>query len=251
MDRRRAEDTYRKRVALGVGISIGVHALVLSSLTLRLPDLAGGPPARPLQLVEIPEAWRDAALEVVALESAPRVDADRDRAAAAAPSPAAASAATGAPPAPAGATATALLARPAPTAAAVEAPSLELTPVAEPLPSTAELASTGSRAGRGVVLRADAGTAVSGGFDLRASSDAARDAERDRDGERGWEREGRGIGISISGPGGGSCGDPGGIGVIGSGGLGGVPTGGKGHGIIGLRPPNAGAINRMGPKIGG
>lgn len=243
MDRRDARDTYRKRMALAIGVSIGVHALVLSTVRIDLPVFGGAGTERPLrmvELVELPEDWRAAALEVVSLESATSVEV---RARSAGSSASATTRATAAAPGRVQAPVSLPSAAPRPSPGS---PSLDLTPVAE-TPEIAPAVATATRPARGILLRADAGQSDVG-LDFHAASHAAREAEEEEG--RGRALPGRGIGISISGPG--SCPAGGGIPAIGiGGGLGGVPTTGKGMGIIGARPPNQGAINRFGPEIGG
>lgn len=239
MDRSEARRADRRRLAVALGASVAIHALVLWRGTLELPSAETAPRGRGLEVVELPDAWRDAALEIVTLETVR-------------------SARSGGAAAPAGERATSVPARektaslPARTAvpalvtapvAVAERPVLDLAPAADPAMPVPDPAY--ARSGRGIVSRTDAPGAEFGGIELTAASAAARDAERE---ERREDGRGRGIGISIRGPGmGGSC--PGGlvpaIGI--GGGLSGVPTIGKGKGIIGARPPNAGAINRSAP----
>lgn len=242
MDRRHAGNSDRARTALAIGASIAVHALVLSSVTLDLPAFGADETPRPLRVIELPDDRRSPALEVVPLETAaafepasPTAGASRSAADAERPaSPASAALAAPVATAPPG----------APRRATIST-ALDLTPADETATPDATLAA--ARPARGIILRADAGEAAEPGLRFHAASDAARDAEED---EREDAGPGRGIGISISGPG--RC--PGGAGIpaIGiGGGLGGVPTTGKGMGIIGARPPNRGAINRAAPPIGG
>lgn len=242
MNRTDARDVYRKRMALAIGASIGVHALVLANVTLDLPTFAGDAEPRALRMVELPDDWQATALEVVSLESSVPADIALETAgasarAAAAETPAPAAAATTPRPAPIALEGTA--ARPA-----TNSPALELTPAVETDAATPEI---GARPARGIVLRAGAGETGYTGLDFHAASDAARDAEED---ERGGARPGRGIGISIHGPG--ACPTGGAMPLIGgNGGLGGVPMTGKGMGIIGARPPGGEAINRAAPPLTG
>jgi len=238
MDRRDARETWQKRMALAIGASIAAHAVALSIVRLELPVLVPGDAPRPLRLVELPDEWRASALEVIPLESALE-----SAAASGAPSAPRARPHT---PAPSGSEAVPARLATRPTAsAATTAAALDLTPAAESAAPAAEIAA--ARPARGIVLRADAAEAGHGGLDFYAASDAAREAEDERGGA---SRGGRGVGISIAGPGG-HCPTGGGIPAIGiGGGLGGVPTIGKGMGILGARPPNRGAINRFGPQIG-
>ena len=242
MDRTDAREMYRKRMALAIGASIGVHALVLTSVTLDLPGFGDAEVPRPLRMVELPDDWQATALEVVELESAVPAEVALETAGASA------SAAAAETPAPAAAATTprrpaialeGTIARPATTS-----PSLELTPAVETAAPTPEI---GARPARGILVRADAGEPGYTGLHFHPASGAARDAEED---ERGGARPGRGIGISIHGPG--ACPTDGGVPLIGgNGGLGGVPMTGKGMGIIGARPPGGEAINRAGPPLAG
>lgn len=239
MDRREARDTDRKRTALAIGASIAIHAAALSAVTLDLPVFGADETSRPLRVVELPDRWRSAAMEVVPLESAVALEPVRASAGASAGAREAAS------PASSSGGAVALALPSAPRRPVATSRSLDLTMAAETAALPPEIAS--DRPARGILLRSGTGASAESSLHFYAASDAARDAEED---ERGGTNPGRGIGISIDGPG--HCPTGGGIPAIGmGGGLGGVPTTGKGMGIIGARPPNRGAINRAAPPIGG
>lgn len=236
MHRSHAGNSHRTRNALAIGASIAVHAVVLTSVTLDLPVFGADEIPRPLRFIDLPDERRSSALEVVPLETAWAAEAE---------SAGASRSASDAAPAATGASAAPVVARSGASRPATTSPALDLTTAeqtAGPIPGIAA-----ARPARGILLRADAGEAVEPGLRFYAASDAARDGEDD---ERGGTGPGRGIGISISGPG--HC--PGGAGILAigiGGGLGRVPTAGKGMGIIGARPPNRGAINRAAPPIGG
>ncbi|MDX1394272.1 MAG: hypothetical protein R3195_07775 [Gemmatimonadota bacterium] len=241
MDRAERTRSYRRTLAIAIGVSLGAHLLALAWVRLTVPTFADREEARALRVLDLPDDWEDTAIEVVPLETALAAESGAElegvtatTATAEAPEPAAG-----------GAELALAAVEPVDLSAATPAPTLTLEPV-EAMP-VAEVAI--ARSNRGVVLRTGGGTSASTGIDFIATSGAARDAEREREGD-GWGGLG-GIGVGVVG-GGGDCPTSGGVPFINPfGGSGGVPTTGPGMGIIGARPPTTGAINRFGPRIGG
>lgn len=222
----------RRRMGIALVASAAAHALVFGFVKLHVPGPEEAEGHRPLQVIELRDAWRERAVEVVALESAvePSGEAGAETASAApeADLPGALRAVGAEAPVGPGA------AEGAPALSLALLPGTEATTPAIQLP----------RSNRGVIKRIGGGGARgNGGYDIVAASEAAREAERERGGN-GWGGTG-GIGVTIGG--GGDCDTPGVIPGLGlPSGLGGLP-GGNGRGIIGRRPGGGGAINRVLP----
>jgi len=205
---------YRKQLTIAIGLSVGVHAVALTALKLHVPDYESETPGRALTVVDIPSEWENAAMEVVALESAPSSQADGAAAAAEATSAAADLADPGS--AGAGSKVAALMPLVDLPGASPNAPAVAMTRVEAAPVATVALASTR----RGVIKRVSGGGAAgSSGFDFVATSDAAREAERERGG--GGRGGLGGIGVTILGGGGEAhCPTWGGVPLIGGRGLG-------------------------------
>lgn len=245
---RRLEKRDQRRVAIAIGISIGLHALAFATIKLDVPIIDTANPSRVLQVVEIPDNWAKSAMEVVVLESAASTESG------AANEASSTSAAVDlSRPGAAGreATVAAIIPLSGLPGAAVGPPAVSMT-FAEAIPlARITLAST---ARRGVIERTSrAGAAGSTGYDFIAASDAAREAERKRGG--GGRGGLGGPGVTLFGGGGdGHCPTWGGIPLIPQiGGRIGAPLSGRGQGIsgfLGARPPGAELINRFGPRVG-
>lgn len=245
MDRAQRYQAQRKVLAVAIGISVGAHVAALTWVKLSVPTFDEGDESRSLQVLQLPDAWDNVALEVVPLETA------ISSAPSGALEGASATSAQVDLPEPGAAGADAAVAAIIPlsdlSGAAPNAPSMTME-LAEAAP-IAEV--TLARANRGVIRRSSSGGAGgSSGFDFIATSDAARDAERSRGG--GGRGGPGGIGVGVIG-GGGHCPTWGGVPFADpfGGGLGRVPSMGPGMGIIGARPPTSEAINRFGPRVGG
>jgi len=237
-----------------MGISVGVHVLAFTTLTIEIPTFGGSGSNRALEVVELRDLWADRALQVVTLETAPKSRAPSG----AATQSAATSARVEASQSGAGGDATpvtVIIPKASVPGGAPNEPSMHVTLASATVTSTPRIATRPSNRGiirrsesRDVVRTATRGSAgAQGGFEFVAASDAAREAERERGGN-GWGGLG-GIGTTILG-GGGECPPDHGPGIGPLGGFGGVPTTGKGLGIIGRRPPGGAAINRLGPSRG-
>ena len=207
-------DQYRKQLTIAIGLSVGVHAIALTALKLGVPDYESEQSGRALQIVEVPSQWEDAAMKVVALESAPSSQADGAAATAEATSAAVESSDPGS--AGTGMKVAAIVPLADLPGASPDAPAVSMTR-AEAAP-IAEVALVSSR--RGVIKRTSGGGAAgSSGFDFVATSDAAREAERERGG--GGRGGLGGIGVTVIGGGGeGHCPTWGGVPLIGGRGLG-------------------------------
>lgn len=257
----------RKRIAISLTVSAIVHAVVLGTLTIGIPEFETPERSRPLEVVELASEWTDRAIEVVPLEREPEVAESAEAAGSGTPDTPLEVVDVEAPPTVA----------PSLPSASVDLIELATAPESTPLVVV-------PAANRGVIQRSDT-------EDARVIAGRAVDATDSRllladagTGGRGRSGNGSGglggIGISIlgigqNGPGADGCsigsnfpgmpgGKPGGPSLPGittgqgpsignTGGLGSLPSQGKGKGIIGCRPdlPGGGAaINRAFPSPG-
>lgn len=246
MDRAAYETRYRRWLGIALGVSLGVHAAALAWVELAVPTFESPERARALQVVDLPDDWRDRAIQtvdVVALESAEASAAEGVASEAAATSAPVDATQSGAAGAETRVAAIVPLSSPPGAAPREASPHLELAAA----PALATPVVETRRANRGIVQREGGGGAsAASGYDFVAANDAARDAERERGGA-GWGGTG-GIGVTILG-GGGDC-APGATGAGGipvTRGLGGLASGSPARGILGRRAPGGGAINRVLP----
>lgn len=230
MDRARDRREFRQRTRIALLISLAAHVALLAWASIEIPEVERVRTARPLRLVDLPDSWRESAIEVVPLETAGRAANGGTRG-------------TPAPPeAPEAAPRDAL--DPEATLAALPRPALSTTvetpglvterAATAPATDSAVSSTTPSRPLRGVVLRKGGGDA--------ATSGGARRGEGDRGG-------GGGIDVSILGGDGCIIAGPDGRVIIGGRGVLEGLSGARGGGIIGR--PGRGGSPRILPRPGG
>ena len=179
MDRKEHHKSQQKVLAIAIAVSVGLHAIALAWLTLDVPLIEEREASRPMRVIELPDDWEDAAIEVVPLETALSLAPSG-----AANSASATSADVEAPAQGAGGadvSSAAFVDLSAEPSMAPNSPSMTLA-LAEAQPTLA-VSTVLPRSNRGVIRRASTGGAAgSSGYGFTATSDAARDAERERGG---------------------------------------------------------------------
>ncbi len=70
MDREQRQRSYRKTLGVAIGVSVGLHVAALAWVKLNVPTFGEPQESRALQVLQLPNAWENSALEVVPLESA-------------------------------------------------------------------------------------------------------------------------------------------------------------------------------------
>ena len=69
MDREQRHQAQKKVLTVAIGISVGVHVAALAWVKLSVPTFDDRPATRALRVLELPDAWENAAIEVIPLET--------------------------------------------------------------------------------------------------------------------------------------------------------------------------------------